>query len=353
MSETATAELEMPATLSMSHLRASEACLRRAHHEREGRVDTRDSMLGNLCHAACEQIGFTATLRGHESITVAEALRIAEAAWRAPERPGPLPQDVWAEARGLIGRWARRATFDANDLHEAGYSREFAGHVLTARIDVQNVHGDQAWITDIKTGWSDPPKELPLQGSIYAWHIFAEFPEVEGVHYREDRLRIDDDPEWFTVERDELGAIEDFLATAIVRLERAYEAQKLPPSPGSACMAFERPCPVARTCPVPEWAKLSVSIESDEEAVEQAEALFVEEARTAQRRKAIKGHLLATNQQTIVVGDQEVGFNGKPRREFQREKYIAAVEQAGVHLDPEGFYKVAKAATFGTRQAQS
>jgi hypothetical protein len=302
-----------PPRLSMSFLRAAGGCLRRAHYERISSSRGRDATIGRIIHEIQATVGFAVTIRGDTHPRDGEVTAIARRVLATPEEHEPLPRDIWDEVLGLVAKW--EPAFRAGERFEVTMRHEHRGQVLSARIDRLwlSPDGRTAVVKDAKTGWADPPqKPTPTpQGDNYAWHVWREHPGVETVEFETEHIRFPGTGKPYTYELDEILLIDAWLQDAVTRIVTAYrKGGELPTNPGEACEQWGG-CPVARDCPVKAWARPSTEIETEAHALSELEAIYVEEASIAARKKAIKGWLTREQRRALVHNGREIGFNEK------------------------------------------
>ena len=102
--------------------------------------------------------------------------------------------------------------------------------------DLLIVNGNKAAVFDHKTG----KRKITEQIMLYAGYTFAEFPKVEEVTtafiwLKEKKI----DKETFT--RDDISTIWNQFLPRVIKLEKAYEADKWPVRPSGLCNGW---CPV-------------------------------------------------------------------------------------------------------------
>lgn len=335
-----------PERLSMSFIRASEACLRRAHHEREADRAGGMALTGRAFHEVAATVGMACAMRGGGQPTPEEVERVARRVLANPEESGPFPKAAWDETLSLTARWARAAHFDPDEQFEVLSHQELAGRTLSARLDRLTVRDGVAVVRDYKTGWGKPEDQagLPLQGQVYAWHAARLHPDVGRVVYTEDWVRFGIQTGPFELDPSDLERVEAFLLAAIERIDKAYAAGELPATPGSACSSPTR-CPAVASCPVPGWARPETRVESEDDAIGELEQILVDEQRVADRKKAIRCWLEATGRRALVVNGEEIGWSDKPGSRLDEK----AAKAAG--FDP-GAFRVETTPSFGRRKAR-
>jgi hypothetical protein len=344
----------LPARLSMSFLRSSEGCLRRAHLDREARVPSDgDALIGTLFHEAAATIGFTAVMRGSELIDVDEAVDIARRVMR--RRTGPLPRATHGTVLELIERWTRRpgCLFYAGELFEVLSVQPLAGRLLSARLDRVRREDATVYVTDLKSGYADVGTKLTMQGEVYAWHVFEREPDIDLVIYAEDHVRFGVPNGPYEITRDDVygpGGIEEFLLDSLARLNTAYEAGgELPATPGSACSSPSA-CPHAASCSVPEEYRPDTLIDTSEDATELLGVMLVLEARRDALAKQARGYLTRSGARAVQLNGEEYGFATRPGSRLDK-KALAADLQAGVPVEDLEAYAVPTNPTCGRRKA--
>jgi PD-(D/E)XK nuclease superfamily len=344
-----------PERLSMSFIRAAEGCLRRAHMERQVQTSTEDALIGRVFHEAAAAVGFACVMRGQARPSPVEAVGIAKRIMARPEEIQPLPKAAWDEVIRLVSRWAERATFRPDETFEIGSRQQLAGRTLSARIDREAVDGTTVYVKDYKTGWGDPADALSLQGEVYSWHEFERHPDAVLVVYEEDHVRMGLTSGPHEITRDDVygeGGTVEFLQATVSRIDDAYRRGELPPNPGAACSAYGRRCPVASTCPVPEWAKPATVANTREEAVAAFKALLVGEAARGEQVDVIRGWLEHAGERALQHNGEEIGRAAQPGSSLDKKRLQAdlAEKGAGINL---GAYTKPTNPTFGRRKAKT
>ncbi len=354
MTTTVAPFLVEPRRLSMSYMRSAEGCLRRAHLERSVARAGADATIGRLFHCGMAAVGFACSMRGIERPDPEWALRVAKRAMAGPDEPGPMPMAAWETAVELIRRTLARSStwFRPGEMFEIDSRIPFHGRILSARIDRFASEGRIGYVDDYKTGWADPPSlsdEVPVQGRRYGWHGLREHPELDEVHYTQSHVRFGIVAGPWVIYRDELPAIEEYLRAQIDKIADAYARGVLTAKPGAICSSPSR-CPVAGSCPVPEWARPDTTVETDDEAFAALDELLVLDARRGALTTAIRGHLENTGTRAITAGGQEIGFGTRTGRKLNRRKLEAdlAARETGIDLTS---YEDETKPTFGLRRA--
>jgi hypothetical protein len=343
-----------PRRISMSMLRAAEACLRRAHLDRAAGVPSDgDALIGSLWHECAATVGFVAVMRGVDRIDIDEAIAISRRTLARPSDPGPLPRDAHATVLDLIERWSRRARFRPGEVFEVLSEQPLNGRPLSARLDRYWRDGPVVEITDYKTGFGDVGTKLTMQGEVYAWHVFEREPDIDLVVYAEDHVRFGVPNGPYEITRDDVygpGGIEEFLLDSLARLNTAYEAGgELPASPGSACSSPSS-CPHAASCSVPEEYRPDTLVGTSEDAGELLGVMLVLEARRDALAKQARGYLTRSGARAVQLNGEEYGFAPRPGSRLDK-KALAADLQAGVPVDDLDAYAVATNPTCGRRKA--
>lgn len=352
MTDTApfTVDAVAPERLSMSFFRAAEGCLRRAHHERQVDATSTVASIGRLFHEAVAAVGFACSMRGDDRPDPAEAERIARRTMRRPEDAEPLSKEAWDEVLSLVRRWAPGARFRPGEQFEVNSRQPLDGRTLSARIDRLAVDGPTAFVLDYKTGWGDPASHLTLQGEVYAWHAFRLHPDIDLVVYEEEHVRHGNTAGPWEINRWDAETTAEFLSTAIERIDAAYaQAGELPANPGSACSRFTM-CPVADTCPVPEWARPDTKLTGEHEALDAFRRLLVIEAEQASIKSQLRGWLTRTDRRAIQHDGQEYGVAAKPGSSFDKKQLATDLAAEGRPVDLDAYAK-ATSPTCGRRKA--
>jgi len=340
-----------PRRMSMSFMRSAERCLRRAEMERHVELAGEDATVGRLYHCAQAAVGFGCVMRGIERPGRDLAMQIAKRAMAGPDEPGAMPMSAWETALELLDRWLGRPSsfYRADERFEVDSRIPFHGRVLSARIDRLAIDSRVAHVGDHKTGWADPADALTPQGRRYAWHILVEHPGVDEVRYTEDHARTGLLSGPWVIYRDELPAIEEYLRAQIDKIADAYAHGALTAKPGSICSSPSR-CPVASSCPVPDWARETTAIETHGDAVAEFESLLVLDARRDATVGRIRGYLEHIGERALALGGQEIGFGTRPGTKLNKKRLAddLAARESGIDLDA---YVEQTNPTFGRRRA--
>ena len=341
----------------MSFMRAAEGCLRRAHMDRAAGVPSDgDAIVGTLFHDCAATIGFVCSMRGLAMVTPDEAVEIARKVLRRPEQVGPMSRSAHHDVLELVARWAKSpwTEFRPGELFEVLSERPLAGRPLSARLDRYWLDGPTLEIIDYKSGWGDPPAGLTMQGEVYAWHGFEREPDIEVVSYAEEHVRFGVRNGPYELTRDDVygpGGIEQFLIDGIERIEAAYvQGGELPASPGSTCSSPSR-CPHAKTCPIPEWARLTTTVESRHQAEIVFASLLVQEQRRAADTLALRGWLTHVGERALQLGGEEIGTATKPGQMLDKKAVAAAVDEGTFTGSLDDYMKVTNP-SFGRRKAR-
>jgi hypothetical protein len=344
-----------PRRLSMSFLRAAEGCLRRAHLDRTAGIPSDgDALIGSLWHDCAATIGFVAVMEGAERIDVDRAVRIARRVLARPSDTGPMPRDAHRTVIELVERWCRRPGihFRPGEVFEVLSERPLDGWLLSARLDRKWRDGNVVHVTDYKTGWADVGTKLTMQGENYAWHVCEADPTVELVVYDEDHIRFGVPNGPYEITRDDVygpGGIDEFLRDALARIDEAYGRGELTATPGSAC-SKPSTCSHAKSCPVPEWARLVTVVET----AEQAEIVFGSLLAQEQRRTAdvarLRGYLNRTGDRAVQLGGEEIGFAINGGQTLDKKQLAADIEEGVPIVDLDDYMQPTKPG-FGRRKA--
>lgn len=331
--------LESPRRYSMSFVRRWQQCARLAHLERQANTAGRDAAVGSAFHAVAAAVGLACVMKGDTRPVPAEAERIALNVLATPEHA--LPPDDHDEVMSLVRRWAPTVEFHPGEQFEVLYEHMLDGQPLSAKIDRLVVVGDRAIVKDLKSGWGKPAdsNEPTLQGDVYAWHVLQAHPDVEVVEYVEDWVRFGIQGQPFEYWRDHIHRVEDWLSGRVRAIHAAYTKDSLPVSPGHHCSQ----CPDPIGCPLPDWAKQEARVRTQADALEQLEALLVEEKRIAKRKKLIHGYLESTGERAVQVDGAEIGW-GNPGSRLDDK----AVKTAGIDLAP---FRKPTLPSFGRRKS--
>lgn len=354
MTATAAPFLVEPRRMSMSFMRSAEGCLRRAEMERHVDLAGPDATVGRLFHCGMAAVGFACSLRGIERPDPEWALRVAKRAMAGPDEPGPMPMAAWETAVELIQRALGRSStwFRAGAMFEIDSRIQFHGRILSARIDQFATEGRVGYVEDWKTGWADPPStadEIPTQGRRYAWHALHDHPQLDEVHYSQSHVRFGIVAGPWVIYRDELSAIEEYLRAQIDKIADAYARGVLTAKPGAICSSPSR-CPVAGTCPVPEWARPETTITTHDDALAAFEELLVLDARRDEKVSAIRGFVEHAGLRAIEVDGQEIGFGTRPERKLNRRRLEADLASRETGVDVDAYVEEHKP-KFGRRRA--
>lgn len=352
MTDTFTVDPVAPGRFSMSFLRAAGMCLYRAHHERMDDTAGPDALIGRIFHEIAAVVGMRVSMTG-EVLDRDLVDSIARRVMGKPEDLDPLSIESYEAVLEILGRWVARPQkhpFEPGEQFEVNAREDLGGRIVSARIDRLLVDGARARVRDYKTGWADPAKELTIQGKVYAWEVFRLYPEVELVEYGEDHVRFGTESGPFEITRADAESFERFLSIAVERIENAYAAGELPATPGTGC-SWPTACPVVADCPRREWTKPPGFHMDEAAALEQFEALLVEEAMVEQRKSAIKSYLAAHDQRAIEHDGQEIGWSPNTGKSFDKKALLADLAEKGEAIDPAAYEKTTNP-SFGRRNAK-
>lgn len=337
-----------PSRYSVTSIQAGERCLLAYKLAREFDASGEFAMLGKVFHEIAGTLAFRAYMLRRTTITTDEALATAKAVMERPEEPVPLSFGAHRSILDMTGRWAANVTFDIDAEHygvEVPAVMPIAGRQVSARIDNYEVRDRVGRIRDWKTG-----PHVPSEGDV-AGHVQLPLYALQLEH----QLGITCDlwvcdevyvaagiTRTVALDRNDVVAVGDYLATALERIDAAWAGNVFPPSPGSWC-AY---CPRPERCPLPEEYRPAAFIAGADQLREQITALLADKARVKQREESIKAYMDAAGIEQMQIGDQLVGWvQGEEKRLDPK-----AAEADGVDLDK---YRVPKPKrTFTTKKAR-
>lgn len=313
--------LAMPNRLSMSFIQDTSKCLRMAHVKREADTAGEDATVGTIVHDVAALAGLQAARLGVESLPADNLEHLARTVLSHPgEGVKPLSLDGWRKVIDLSRRLSHSydegpPAFPIGAQYEVYATRDLDGRTVSSRIDWMWLQPgtEVCWIKDYKTGGKLATWEPTFQGEVYAWQILGDHPLLDGFWIAEHPVPYGG-PKWAWVDAGELtgpGSIEQYLLDSIARIEAAYAAPPLTPTPGSHC---ETMCPDRTGCPLPEFAK-SGEILDEGGAVALLDSLIVNRARSSATTKTLAAWLTANDLTHIVSssGEQEFGWTDGTR----------------------------------------
>lgn len=327
---------EKPKTISMSFLRSANECMLRAVKDREASIGGIPATIGHVFHDAAAAIGTATVMAGRTMPEKDRVEWITRQVIETPEKFAPLPKEDWQTAINLVTRWAETVEFSLNAQFEIGSRQLIAGRLHTARLDVVTADENDrvVYIDDWKTGRALPSgKDRGYQGEVYCWHASKMFPTAERFVFREHFVRLNRSLEPIEFSRLDLVQTEEWLYDQACRIDRAYESDDFPATPG--------PCPncVAKLiCPIPEFARPASLINTPEEAKREFEVLLVEEERVKERKKNLKAYLTETEAEKVSANGKKIAFVTKDRKSLDAK----LAKEAGIDLDE---FRVTKPST--------
>lgn len=327
---------EAPERISMSFARAADQCLRMAVHDREARRSGKPAVVGTVFHDCAAAIGTATVLAGLESPDLERAQSIARNVIRNPDRYDPLPKDSWDDVLELVNKWAQTVTFRPESQFEISSRIEINGRTHSARLDViaYDETSETVFLTDWKSGRALPAAdEASFQGEVYALHAASMFPMAERFVFSEVFVRLGITLPDLVLLRD-VDDTAEWLADHAARIDKAYAAGDFPAMPGKHCAN----CPASLTCPIPDEGRPESKLDSYMDAQSEMRSLLVEDARVAERKKAIRAFLEAKEIEAVEIGGKRLGFKTTESKRLD-EKLAKA---AGVNLDD---FRVVKPST--------
>ncbi len=319
--------LRIAERLSMSYIQDAARCMRMADLKRKADTAGEDATVGTAVHEVGALAGMRTARLGVDRLSADELERLAMEVIRTPTPPvKPLSKPGKATIIALSRRLARvydegPPPFPIGAEYEVYATRPLDGHVISSRIDWRWIDGTICWIKDMKTGGKQADDEETFQGEVYAWETLGTHPWIKEFWLAEHAVPYGG-PKWVWMSADDLtgpGSIEEYLSDMIARLEVAYAAGELTPSPGSWCGSM---CPDRAGCPLPEFAKGDVRSGTDAEAVATLDRLIVQRARSRDATSALKDRLEATGTTHITSssGDQEFGYTDGTRCQVRKAR---------------------------------
>lgn len=222
----------------------------------------------------------------------------------------PLDSVVGAEEEVAINRKFEVVEWNAEDVWFRGI------------IDLLQMMGDRAKITDYKSGWlMESPK---LQLEIYAWLIKKIYPHISYFEIELDFVRHEYQSD-FSIEEEQLEDIEKKILSKTTKIENDVEFK---PKVGIACSY----CGCWRWCPAMKETDIGFKMpETEEEAVKLALALERSSKLKEEAQKILKKWCDAKG--ALVAGGRQFGFNVSGSYEFESvEQFLVEAEEAGVDL---------------------
>lgn len=312
---TAPTPLAPPDTFSMSRLKASGECMRKAGLDDEANTSGPEAGIGNILHEVAATTGLAATLQGVERLSVEEVMQITRNVIRgSEEKVDALSEAGWRDVHRMAERFARRHWFPLGVECEVPVSRELDGRIVSARIDWRWIDDDECWVQDYKGGGKMSAREPTYQAKVYCWQTLGTHPWLRGFWVREWAIAYGE-PDWIWIDADDLTMtddagtrpIEEYLSDQIARLVKAYADPPLLPQAGAWCAN----CLDPSGCPLPEWARPASEMRTEADAIAQVDAAIVLRAR-AKRATANARAYLDAQERTHVVSighDKEYGYD--------------------------------------------
>ncbi len=313
--------------LSMSFVQDASRCLRMADLKRKADTAGEDATVGTAVHAVGALAGMRAGRLGVDRMSADELERLAREVLRTPDDGvKPLSLDGWRTVIRLSRRLAYvydegPPPFPIGAEYEVYATRPLDGRTISSRIDWRWIDGTICWIKDYKSGGKQADDEETFQGEVYAWETLGTHPWITEFWLAEHAVPYGG-PKWVWMSAEDLtgpGSIGDYLSDTIARLDGAYAAGELTPTPGAHCGTM---CPDRAGCPLPEWARGDVQVGTDAEAVATLDRLIVQRARSSDATAALKARLEATGATHITSssGDQEFGYTDGTRCQVRKAR---------------------------------
>lgn len=250
------------------------------------------------------------------------------------KEPG-LPSERLAEIVGLVEKLAESCPVDLE--RTVGVEEQIKiffgdGQIFWGYMDLLEMNGTVATITDYKTDWalrSQSDIEGDLQLRVYAWGVKRLYPQVTEVRPRLYFVRHQVLREARPIPVEEIPAIEKQIMAAVARIDKET---KFEPTPGSACgwCAYSADCPALES--IKDAGKVVVS--TPEEAQKAAAELILLEKQAGERKDALKRYV--TTAGPVTVNGLAWGFwpvESVGVKENKLEMFLETCEGLGVRRD--------------------
>lgn len=191
-----------------------------------------------------------------------------------------------------------------------------------SQLDYLQIAGNQAKITDYKSGWLlSAPK---LQMKIYAWAVKKAYPQVEQFEIEVDFVR-HEYQERFTVTDEEIPEIERMILTKTNKIEKDT---KYKPNVGIACSY----CGCWRWCPAMKEQDIGFKMPmDDQEAAALAAKLEQYTKLKAEAQKILR--TFCDNHGEVIAGGKKYGFSVSSGYDIEDvSQFIAGAEDLGVDV---------------------
>lgn len=264
----------------------------------------------------------------------------------------PIPAPEFDTLMALAWKFVDQRVFDVEhivDLEE-NYTTEINGVSFTGRPDVVEIDGRVATVRDWKTGWAiDPETELrgSFQGRAYAKQIFNAYPQIHTVRLVWEYQRWDKVRE-VVLTRSDLADIDAMLESLVARIERSYETDEWPASPGKWCAL----CPSPSDCPIPMQYRGEGKVVDPVSAREVAELLISLEAIQKAAKKSLRAY--CSEHGPVEVGGLVWDFKTAADSDRVIDKQVLRQHMEGARLKWDDFFKLVKGSTvFSARKVES
>lgn len=342
-----TFSFKAPERYSATFLEKAENCLLGAALDRNFGMAGKPATLGHITHEVLKVIGEACYAEGMTTIRPETAQKLASAHMGAMNS-SPLSREHYLLVLEFVGTWAMIDTFwpDA-DLWflEELLTRTVGDHTYSGIIDRIEIRNGTARITDYKTGFKVPSKEVfkkRIQTPLYGWLADGFFEGIDLFEVREVYVRSGIIRE-ATFAMDELQ-IDGYLKVAADRLakvfgpEQEWSERNGTVTPGDHCDN----CAMPLLCPVAGWNPHAMVTNADQAQDTLAYARVTEAALT-QMKKMLKAYA-EREQEVIKVGGYEAGFF--PKSEFSQIDKDAVAAYIADHGDnPDEFFNIVDATT--------
>ncbi len=264
----------------------------------------------------------------------------------------PIDAPEFDNLMGLAWKFCDQREFNIDrvvDLEEQ-YTTDINGVSFTGRPDLVEIEDRVATVTDWKTSFAiDPETELKgsFQGRAYAKQIFDAYPQVFTVRLVWEYQRWDKVRE-VVLTRSDLPDIEAMLQSLVARIQRSYEQDEWPASPGKWCAL----CPAPQECPIPSMYRGEGQVVDPASAREVGELLVSLQAIEKASKKSLRAY--CAEHGPVEIGGLAWDFKTAADSDRVIDKGVLRqhMETAGLKWDE--FFKLVKGSTiFGARRVGS
>lgn len=351
-----------PETASQTLLRRVNECAYAAFLElayRDVDYSTPAMKLGLAAHECFEVLTVEAIKNGEVEIPgeVAREMMMAKVVKHA------VPVEYHDDARAMAWRWAANTYLEPRtfDSVERTLGMELEGWHIRGRLDQLdlNPQAKTATITDYKTGLWVPPQE-ETDKSFQAWFyalMVAEGQDEAGaapgggidhftVRFVYPRVPLNEGGMMVRnvlIERPDLWDFKQSVGGLLKTLERGFEQDEWPASPGTHCAI----CPDPGACPIPENIRPIWSIETEEDAREAAKLHHVIDKRQRKLQNSLREWAKQSGK-PIDFGDQRWSFVTSESERVDREAVKLALSKGEVNTSK--YFKTATTTRFSKKR---